>query len=304
MMPDDKDREIGRFNEGVDRLIGGGAAEEDDFEGRMAAAAKLASVDFSDASRVRESLRARLLDRDERGPVSRMLRALAGMGLSGRMFAAPAVAVIAFVVVAVIWPGAISAAARQVEEFVQDLIIGRNTTVSQVEPESIDIALAPDFQEVFSGDGATIWISKTTIIDPGESREQSAIPSIGWVFDSLEGAQVEAGFHLRSPAYLPDGYSLRDVRVTPSRWVIAAFEGPKGFVLLAQVPGDSGLEAVTSTDIEVLTDRPIRPVQVNGMPAAWSEGRSLSWVEGDVSYTIAVDGLSLDEALRMAESLQ
>ena len=75
-------------------------------------------------------------------------------------------------------------------------------------------------------------------------------------------------------------------------------------MLLAQVPGDSGLEAVTSTDVEVLTDRPIRPVEVNGMPAAWSEGRSLSWVEGDVSYTIGVDGLSLDEALRIAEVLR
>ena len=83
MMPDDKDREIGRFNDRLDRLIGGGGEEEGDIEGRIAAATKLAAMDFSEASGVRESLRARLLERDEGGPFSRLRHALTGARAGG-----------------------------------------------------------------------------------------------------------------------------------------------------------------------------------------------------------------------------
>ena len=81
------------------------------------------------------------------------------------------------------------------------------------------------------------------------------------------------------------------------------FSGPGGAILLAQVPGESGSEGAIRTEIQVFTDQPIAEVSINGLPAAWVEGRSLSWVDGDVSYTLGVNGLSLDEAIRIVESL-
>ena len=297
-------REIERFNEDLDRLIAGNDVDAaGEYEGLLDIAADLVSSDFSRASGVRESLRARLL-----GGSAARRRAPNGSGTNSawtrvRLLAAPVLAALTLAIVAVAWPGAITAAASQMEGFVQELILGKNTTVAQVGTGDIDAVSEHLLDDVFSDQGSTIWISKETVFDRDQRPPLADLIGTGQIFESFSDAQAAAGFRLRQPAYVPPGYQLRDIRLTPMGWAIVGFSGPSGAILLAQVPGESGSEGAIRTEIQVFTDQPIAEVSINGLPAAWVEGRSLSWVDGDVSYTLAVNGLSLEEAIRIVESL-
>ena len=274
-----------------------------EYDGLLDVVADLVSSDFSRASEVRNSLRARLLgdnaaegnDFDD-SATRRSLRRV-------RLLVAPVVAVLAVAIVAVASPGAITAAASQMEGFVQELVLGKNTTVAQIGSGEVDPARSAIVDDIFSDRGSTIWISKSLVFDGDQHRERTELPGSGRTFASFYEAQPVAGFRLRQSGYLSPGYELRNIRLTATGWAIATFFGPGGIILLAQVPGESGSEGATTTEIEVLTDRPIAEVSINGQPAAWVERRSLSWVDGDVSYTLVVNGLSLDEAMRIVRFL-
>ena len=93
MASTDRRREIERFNEDLDRLIAGNDVDAGgEYEGLLDVAADLASSDFSRASGVRESLRARLL-----GGSAARRRAMNGSGANSawtrvRLLAAPVLA--------------------------------------------------------------------------------------------------------------------------------------------------------------------------------------------------------------------
>ena len=56
--------------------------------------------------------------------------------------------------------------------------------------------------------------------------------------------------------------------------------------------------------IGTLTDKPIEEVVLNGQSAGWIEGLGLMWEADGVSFTLGGLNLSLDEATRIAESLE
>jgi len=56
--------------------------------------------------------------------------------------------------------------------------------------------------------------------------------------------------------------------------------------------------------VGISTDKPVEEVALNGRRAAWVEGYGLVWEAEDVVYLLGGSDLSLDEAIRIAESLE
>lgn len=220
-----------------------------------------------------------------------------------------AAAVMVALVVTLAWPGALTAAAQAVGNIVRSLSIGPNTGVQQMAPAAAQTPRPqPTKPEIaYSGD---TWIIRTPIGNfggnalPGEERTVRR-------YGTLAEAQADATLAVRQPAELPAGYTLREVMVTPADWVFLFYDGPNGDLVLGQIPvgetarSEAGNTAsVTSVMIGTLTDQPIEEVTLDGGPAAWVEGLGLMWEADGVSYALGGAGLKLEDASRIAESMQ
>ena len=235
----DEKKQAQRFSEAVDRMFDTGTrppADQDDGE-TLETAQMLAEADFSSASRVRESLRRDLLEESQRGEDRRALSRPSLPWLRWRTLAMPTAIAIALLVVALAFPGALTAAAEGVEGLVRELFLGGDTTVRQIDPA--DTPAGPEgLRDLPSGEGGyRIWIAKTTVREATGGRKDPPAIGVQREFAGFDEAQAAVRFDLKRPAHLPEGYSLRSVRVAPTGWVFAEYEGPNGPMLLAQVSG-------------------------------------------------------------------
>jgi hypothetical protein len=218
------------------------------------------------------------------------------------------IVLVILVVVTLAWPGTLTAAAQGIENFVQSLVVGQNTSVHRVNPNQatpsrqIPPPVTPEVKQ--QGD---LWIVRTSIgnfagnVLPGRDANVRR-------FHTFDEVQAAVSFSLLQPGYLPTGYALREAMVTPLDWVFLFYDGPDGDIILAQMPvgerpsSDAG-HAVSSA-AGMLTDKPIESVTLNSQPAGWVEGYGLMWEANGVSYMLGGSKLSLDATTRMAESLK
>lgn len=143
----------------------------------------------------------------------------------------------------------------------------------------------------------------------------------------LEDASRLAGFTVLAPSYIPEGYQVDNVWSIDRResgiYVVSSFrhDAKDQFLLLNQIeyaPGASFEEYLG--DNEQLYD-----VSVRGAQGVWITGRLMTdptdhtvemqteptlhptnlllWQEGDITYALFGNGLSLSEMIRIAESL-
>jgi len=272
----------------------------------------LTAVDLSGESRVRQTLRHRLLNRLD-GREGWSLRKEFPMPVFS-LHRHPAViltvvALLTVLVVTLAWPGALTTAAQGIENVVQTLVLGQHTAVGQVTGAGQAATLRPKpvlARPVVERRG-DLWIIRTAIgsfggnVPPGKEATVHR-------FTTLDEAQAALPFALRRPAYLPQGYALREVMVAPIGEAFLFYDGPQGDILLAQMavgmqPGGAANEAI-ATAVQVLTDGAIESVALGGQTAAWVEDHSLMWEAEGISYTLGGAGLSLDEARRIATSLK
>ena len=135
---------------------------------------------------------------------------------------------------------------------------------------------------------------------------QGGVPKIGAKI--MEEAQEVIPFRLRQPGYLPEGYALCEVLVAPGGSSFLFYESPKGNIILVQISvggssGGAGDEG-SATAVQVLTAGSIEPVSLNGVAAGWVEDHGLMWEADGISFTVGGPGLSLEEAIRVASSLE
>ena len=310
-----EDRQSRRFQEELDEVldVAGPAPDRDPSEETdremLEIATRLASTDFSAESHVRESLREEVVQRSSSVRRMTMFAWFGRIQGSGSLLLGPATAVLVMLVVMIAWPGAVAAAADGIERFVRQLVLDETNSVRQA--TDADRVSGPDSlgETPTAEEGAAvIWIAKTTVRERDASDPLPAERLETKSFTDPDQAQEIPDFSLRQPTELPDGYSLSRVRVTPTGWALSHYEGPGGQLILAHVPQDApdaeGLEAGPGTTVEVLTDAPIDAATVNGAPAAWIEGQSLSWVDDGVAYTLGGGQLTLAKAVGVAESLR
>ena len=310
-----EEEKVRRFESDLDEILDTGRArpvgDQDVRYGELLDTADLlAQADFSAESHVRESLRRETVRRSMSGRRRwALFSRLSGL-LPRRIYVlGPAVAALLMLVVMLAWPGAVSAAAENIERFVRQLVLDESTSVRQIEDleASTGVELG-DGSEIFEQGGAVIWVAKTTIGERSDFSDRLGQLSELQSYSDAAAAQEHLGFALREPTDLPDGYSLAKIRVTPTGWALSHYRGPRGPILIAHVPEEAAgvpeSDQMVSTTVEVLTDSPIEAVMVNGRAAAWVEGQSLSWVEEGVAHTLSGGRLTVAEAVHIAESLR
>ncbi len=157
-----------------------------------------------------------------------------------------------------------------------------------------------------------MWHIRTDIGGFGGNVPPGVDPNVR-SYATLELAQPHAGFHLATPNFLPDGYTLREVLVPPvgPTTTVLIFGGQGHDIVLAETPvghqqgqqSSSGTH-VSSTSVSVGTSGTLEQTDLDGRPAAWMDGRGLIWEADGVSYHLGGLELTLEEAKAIAISLK
>jgi len=324
-----------RFSRDIDGLLyEAGKIEREpltaEYRGTLDLARTMAVTDFSTDSQIRWSLRRQLLTQAEVGVPWRQRAHLALSTLLEPRRRVVAVVLVGLLLATLVWPGASTTVAQSIRASVQRLVLGRHTIVTQTAspgapaaaPDSQRIAVtvqpvsatprAPALPEVArtdltGGHEANLCIIHTAIGRYGFSVSSDR-DAVARRFATFEDAQKAAPFDLRRPRYLPAGYTLSDALIAPDGSTFLFYDSPHGNIILVQVLVDpesgQGSPGEGTAAVQVLTSGTIEPVTLNGQPAGWVEHHGLMWEADGVSYTVGGAGLSLDEAIRIAESLE
>jgi hypothetical protein len=115
------------------------------------------------------------------------------------------------------------------------------------------------------------------------------------------------------PAFLPDGYQLREVRLlgTPPYHVFLIYEGKGGRLglyqsavgLLSEEHPDANTAIVESRSVGVVTDGTVETITVGGTQAALIDGERLVWEADGISFHLIGPGLEAETLVGIAESL-
>ncbi|MFQ6101806.1 MAG: DUF4367 domain-containing protein [Anaerolineae bacterium] len=309
-----------RFSRDVDSLLNEAGRMDSEplpteYHQALELARTLATTDFSAESRVRHTLRCRLLSRpqtregwSERRRKSPM-RIYVQRRLRRRLLVAICGALALFLVMLFLDPGGPAGAAHSISDGVKLIVLGAYSTAQRIEAsvtgqpppdDGWDVALFPGFG--IGGNGL-----------PGTN------PTVESVMD-FEEAQAATLFHLRASGYLPEGYALREIKLAPI-WTGAGallftsnpnaflfYEGPGGDIVVVQQPvgpqPSADPNVAVGTAVGFLTNGTLEEIDLSGRIAAWADDRILMWEEGGVSYMVGGLDLSLEEAIRIAESLE
>jgi hypothetical protein len=121
-------------------------------------------------------------------------------------------------------------------------------------------------------------------------------------FDTIKEAQEAASFTLRLPDYLPEGYAFSEALVIGDL-IALHYDGPSGKTSLGQEAVGEEPGKIVSYGVVSVSEAPVQKVTVNGQDAGWAEC-VLVWEADGISYRLSGPNLSLEEALRIAESLE
>ncbi|NMB89424.1 MAG: hypothetical protein GYA17_13780 [Chloroflexi bacterium] len=154
------------------------------------------------------------------------------------------------------------------------------------------------------------WVLRTEIggfgggVAPGESAEVLS-------FATLPEAQAQVPYPILRPGSLPEGYTLREVKLAPTYgtfWVFQFYAGPGHDILVAQFPGgpqpSSDPNTLSANKVGAMTTGELDAVDLDGRPAAWMDGHTLMWAEGNITYEVGGLDLDLEQAQAIARSLQ
>jgi len=296
-----------RFSDKLDSIMSSSSDQVDstsptEYRQALDLAHRMAALDFSAESRRRESLRRRLVDEArlialknrEHSMRTLHLRRMLAFTIAGASLAL-ALALNLF------YPGGIAAAAENVYRVLRTIILGDYTRAVQVEPQTPNdsMPISPD-----------AWIIRTEIGNFAGNAPPGTEPLVRSLA-SLEEAQSDVEFPILTPADLPDDYALREVRLAPiglTHWVFLFYGGPGRDIIIAQMPGgpqpsrNSGEMSGVFTGF--VTEGTLQEVELDGHPAVWIDGHSLSWTVGAVTYQVGGLDLTLEEAAPIARSLR
>jgi hypothetical protein len=156
-----------------------------------------------------------------------------------------------------------------------------------------------------------MWLIRTDIGGFG-GRVPEGIEPVVQSYATQEEAQAQVEFSLASPAFLPEGYALREILVPPVRdaTTVLLYAGPGGDIVLAETPvgRQAGATSASRATMSVksaatITNGAIEPTDLDGRPAAWIDGRSLVWEAGGMAYQLGGLDLTLEQAREVARSL-
>ena len=207
---------------------------------------------------------------------------------------------VAVLVVAILTVAFVPPVRAVVVEAIKSVVLSPYASVQQV-PELGANAVKPEPPE-------NLWLIKTDIGNFGGDPSPGSDPTVRSV-RSFEEAQSMTGFRLLAPTYLPENYSLKEVKVAPFNDMTFLFYGGPGHeIIIVQMPvgylasDDPNSVVVGATGM--ITTGSLEEVDFDGQKAAWVDGHTLVW--GSTEYTYEVGGLDLNlqQAMEIARSLR
>ena len=214
-----------------------------------------------------------------------------------------------------------------VDRIIQSISTGHNNFV-QMEGSSIDIPeewlgqifdengtplavlTESDVDNVYDADGNKIdweaFLEKNGVVTVGEDAD---IENSTVRFASIEEAEAETSFDLKTPGYIPAGYSFARVE---------AFKDDNGVVSgdyrnILYTNEETGREIWfmerridENTAFTTGTDGSMEELDINGRKAVIMDDEDIDWeTEDGVSISLMTDGdIARDEIIKMAESVQ
>jgi hypothetical protein len=268
------------------------------------AARALAAADFSRESTQRLQLRTRLLAQPVVGADN--LRSLKEVLLNAfrvrpAVFKTLTVVLALIFLLNILFPGHIASAARALQATIEQIVLGPNTTVIQVATQ------VPGQPRPLPSD---IWVIRTDIGNFGGNVAPGQDTTVRTVLNLAE-AQASFDFHLVTPAALPKGYTLREIKLAPiggTAEAILFYSGPGHDIILAEVLGGPQVSTDPNTLITVvtgvITDGSLESTELDGRLAAWMDGHTLLWESNGISFELGGLDLNLDAAKDLARSLR
>jgi hypothetical protein len=186
-------------------------------------------------------------------------------------------------------------------QFIREVILGSYASVKQIEWEpGEEPSVTPENR----------WMIETILGGSGGELPPGTDPTVR-SFANIQEAQENTDLFLREPGYLPDGYALREVRLPPERaseeQAFLFYGNPDRDIVLfmgciGKQPG--GVPGLMTVKVSVIaTNGSVEELMVGKHPAAWIDGKVLAWEAGNILYEIGGHDLSLDMAVRIAESI-
>jgi hypothetical protein len=283
------------FGRDVDRILEaagrkGGAAPDTDDRDDLVLAAELASIDFSDESRVRAPLRRKLLSGEG---------AASAWSLGPRLAAAVAAAAV-IVTALFIQPDLRAAIVQPTLNFIKQLVLGERTQavlVDQPVGAELEAILAEQARGLEAGER---WSVRTASGSQGGDVPEGASPVIR-TYNSLRLAEENIDFPVRKPDWFPGPYRFDSAVLTPAGGVVLWYRAPGRRLTLAQKPTRLG---GTTMVMGMGDGATLENVEFGEIRAAWVNGESLVWENGGMTYDLEATELTLEQAKRVAASLR
>jgi hypothetical protein len=187
----------------------------------------------------------------------------------------------------------------QVKNVIRRIVYGKYSVIEQIDTQEI-----PE-QRPLPDD---MWVIDTDVGGWGGNTPPGMAPIVKSVA-TLGNAQALASFTILVPTNLPEGYRLREVKLSPVGSVFLFYGGPGKDITIIESPvgpgSDSGFVQSQTGSYSVVVNGKVEEVDFDGRKAVWTPGLpSLMWETDGFNFTIGGLDLSLEQAMEIARSLR
>ncbi len=184
-----------------------------------------------------------------------------------------------------------------IEGIIRMIKVGDHTIVG--EPTDHGELLSESTQPVENEVSSSEWIVRTEIGNFGGNL---------FTTQDFKEAQSLCKMQIKIPTVISEEYTLREIKLAQKE-VFMFYGGPGRDIIIVQtfvdeISGKNERDYDHQTMVGVLSDKAAQEVTLDGRNAAWVDQYGLVWEADGISYLVGGLDLSLDEAIRIAQSLR
>lgn len=291
------------FNENLEVYIGedspiGAAAVSREEKQLLELASILKANDFTQEDGTRERIRRRVLNSGKEEVFQGRQKVFGFFGKRHPGMVWGTLAATTVLTLAMIFPGTTVAVAKDVAaRIVKTIQLSSNMIVIEMAPEEVsrdegkgEVTFTATEKEEGKTTETTVKVAKEGAV------EQTGVIS----YSTLAKAQEETRFAIKTPDYLPQGYSFNRAEgyEGSDEYIDLYFDGPGQEIILMQ------REMNEDTGFVLGTDMPVEEIEVNGAKGAWTEPHTVMWEKDGVGYSLFCKGFDKEEAIKIARSIK
>ena len=181
------------------------------------------------------------------------------------------------------------------------------------QPDLVKIEMAGQQDAESPEQKATLQAYKQQLNEQMKKRAQANNDVTASFAPDAAAASQLAGFTVLAPAYLPDGYTLGEVKHVSGGWAVTQDDGDVAALISYTDQTTDSFFTIEELKVQPgksrTVERPeIKDVTVRGQSGVWMPGldggkNALVWDENGITYSVVSNNLSLDESAKIAESL-